>query len=250
MTQEGVAQAPQRQGEETMVHQLIFAAPKPGMTTQEFQDYWVNVHAPQYASKIPQIRKYLIDTRIPFAGDLGTPLLPHQGVAEIWLKPEEQVASLQTEEFLQGARLDEPNWAAFWMTFLIDTIEHVIIEGPPLTDKPAGIKVLILLKRKPGVPLENFRQYGLKVHAPAVAGLPGVKRYLQCHTVDGAYLIGESACFDGAELLWFDSLDALSAALASPQFQQVKASWDNFVNPQYIFSMVTEEHWVIGPQSR
>ena len=48
-----------------MIHQLIFAHPKPGMSEQEFQDYWVDVHAVQYASKIPQIRKYLIDTRIP-----------------------------------------------------------------------------------------------------------------------------------------------------------------------------------------
>lgn len=233
-----------------MIHQLIFAAPKPGMTAKEFQDYWVNVHAVKYASKIPQIKKYLIDTRIPFEGDLGNPVLSHQGVAEIWLNPEDQVASLQTKEFLQGARLDEPNWAAFWMTFLIDTNAHVIIEGPPPTKAPAGIKMIILLKRIPGIPLENFRHYGLKAHAPAMSEVPGVRRYLQCHTVDGYYVIGESACFDGAEIIWFDNVAALKAALASEQFQRVKASWNNFVNPRYIFSLVAEEHWVIGPESR
>ncbi len=234
-----------------MIHQLIFAGPKPGMTVQEFQNYWVNVHAVKYASKIPQIKRYLIDTRIPFDGDMGTPKLPHEGVAEIWLEgEEEQLASLQSKEFLEGARLDEPKWAAFWLTFGLDTTAHLIVEGPPLTKDPTWIKLLILLKRKPGVPLENFRQYSLKVHAPVVAELPGLKRYLQCHTRDGSYVFGE-ASFDGVEQLWFDNVDALRKALDSVQFQEkVKASLDSFVDLKYIFTLVTRENWIIGPESR
>lgn len=98
-----------------MIHQLIFAHPKPGMSEKQFQDYWVNVHAAKFASKIPQIKKYLIDTRIPFGEEPADPRF--SGIAEIWLNNEEdQLASLQTPEFLQGARMDEPNWAAFWRT--------------------------------------------------------------------------------------------------------------------------------------
>ncbi len=234
-----------------MIHQLIFAAPKPGMTAQEFQDYWVNIHAVKYASKIPQIRKYLIDTRIPFEGDLGDPVLPHQGVAEIWLKNEaDQLASLQSQEFLEGARLDEPNWAAFWLTLVLDTTAQVIVEGPPLTKDPAWIKLLMLLKRQPGVPLESFRRYNLKVHAPVVAALPGLQRYLQCHTRDGFYVFGE-ARFDGVEQLWFENVAALRLALNSDQFQEkVKSSLVSFVDPKYIFTLVAEEHWISGPESR
>ncbi|MGB5687361.1 MAG: EthD family reductase [Candidatus Electrothrix sp.] len=233
-----------------MIHQLIFAAPKPGMTAEEFQDYWVNVHAVKYASKIAQIKRYMIDTRIPFAGDLGQPLLPHQGVAEIWINPEDQIASLQSKEFLQGARLDEPNWAAFWQTFVIDTNAHEIIAGPSLSKEQTWIKVIILHKRIPGIPLENYRQYGLKAHAPVMSELPGLQRYLQCHTVDGYYMIGEAACFDGAEIIWFSNVDALKEALVSKQFCKVKTSWNNFINPKYIFSMTAEEHWIIGPDAR
>src|SRR5882672_590883 len=141
-----------------MIHQLIFAAPKPGMTEQEFQDYWVNVHAVNYASKIPQIRKYLIDTRIPL--DDEEPLW--SGVAEIWLENEEdQLASLQTEEFLQGARLDEPNWAAFWRTVVLDTDAHVLREGPPLSADQDWVKLILLVKRKEGLPLAEFRERSL-----------------------------------------------------------------------------------------
>ena len=147
-----------------MIHQFILAAPKPGMTAKEFQDYWVHLHAVKYASKIPQIKRYMIDSRIPFDGDMGTPALPHQGIAEIWLENEqEQLASLQTEEFLQGARLDEPNWAAFWLTIVLDTTAHEIVAGPPLTRNPTWVKLVVLLKRKPGLPLEEYRQRSLQI---------------------------------------------------------------------------------------
>lgn len=233
-----------------MIHQLIFAAPKPGMSTEAFHEYWVNIHAVQYASKIAQIKKYMIDTRIHFAGDFGEPLLPHQGVAEIWIRPEEQLASLQSKEFLEGARLDEPNWAAFWHTFVIDTNAHEIVAGPPLSKNQTWIKMIILHKRLPGLPLENYRQYGLKVHSSLMSELPGLRRYLQCHTVDAYYVIGESARFDGAEIIWFDGTDALAEALASEQFQRVRKNWENFVNQRYLLSVTARENWIIGPDIR
>ncbi|WP_449062738.1 EthD domain-containing protein [Planomonospora algeriensis] len=122
-----------------MIHQFILAAPKPGMTAAEFQDYWTNVHAVKFAARIPQIRRYLIDSRVPFDADRGRPALPHQGIAEIWLEnDEEQLASLQTEEFLQGARRDEPNWAAFWLTIVLDTEAHEIVAGPPPAEAGRG----------------------------------------------------------------------------------------------------------------
>jgi len=79
--------------------------------------------------------------------------------------------------------------------------------------------------------------------------VPGLRRYLQCHTRDGAYGIGE-AVLDAAYQLWFDDVDALTAAVESPEFKQVEEDWQTFVQPRYIHRMVTRENWVIGPQSR
>ena len=155
-----------------MIHQLIFAHPKPGMSEKDFQDYWVNVHAVKYASKIPQIRRYKVDTRIPFGDETQDPLF--SGVAEIWLKnEEEQLASLQSKEFLQGARLDEPNWAAFWRTVALDTDAHVLLEGEPQKKESSMVKIFGLVKRKAGISLEDFRKYSLEVHAPKDLKLPG-----------------------------------------------------------------------------
>jgi hypothetical protein len=228
-----------------MIHQFILAAPKPGMADQEFQDYWTDVHAVNYAQKIPQIRKYLIDVRLPFQHDLGTPALPHQGIAEIWLEnEEEQLASLQTPEFLQGARLDEPNWAAFWLTIVLDTTAHEIVAGE------GAVKLTRLLKRRPGLALEDYRKGTLAGYADAVSGLPGLRRYLHCHTRDGFYVFGE-ASFDSVEQWWFDDLDAAAAALGSGHYtDQVVPRQDDLVDPRYVFSLAAREHWVVGPEPR
>ncbi|MFD9004732.1 EthD family reductase [Streptomyces sp. NPDC059582] len=228
-----------------MIHQLIFAHPRPGMTEKEFQDYWVDVHAVQYASKIPQIRKYLIDTRIPFGPEPDDPLW--SGIAEIWLaNDEEQLASLQTPEFLEGARLDEPKWAAFWRSVVLDTDAQVLRAG----DHPApeeGVKLVVLVKRTNGTTVPEFRERSLGEHAALALEIPGLRRYLQCFTRDGAYAVGESL-LDAAYLLSFDSVEALETAAESPEFTKAFDDLTRFVEPRYIHRMAVREHWIIGSE--
>jgi hypothetical protein len=232
-----------------MIHQFIFAAPKPGMSAEEFQNYWVHVHAVKFASRIPQIKRYLVDTRIEFDGDAGSPPLPHQGIAEIWLEnEEEQLASLQSEEFILGARADEPNWAAFWLAIGIDTTAHEIMAGTPPDDRrPSWVKLTTLLKRRTGMSLPDYREASLTAYAPIATGLPGLRRHLHCHTRDAAYVFGESN-FDSVEQWWFDDVSALRAALNSPYYtEKVAPARADIVDPRYVFSMTTAENWVIGP---
>ncbi len=231
-----------------MIHQLIFARPKPGMSEADFQRYWVEVHAVKYASKIPQIRRYMVDTRIPLPGETGEPLF--SGIAEIWLaNEEEELASLETPEFLQGARADEPNWAAFWATIGLDTTAHVLLEGPPLTRFPTWVKYVVMLKRREGVPLEVFRRYALQAHGQRALGLPGLRRYIQCHVLDGLYVVGESR-FDAVAMYWFDHVPALQEALDSPLWKELQSDESLFIETRYRFAWAMKEHWIIGPEAR
>ena len=231
-----------------MIHQLIFAHPKPGMSEEQFQRYWLDVHAVQYASKIPQIRKYLIDTRVPVGPQADRPLW--SGVAEIWLANEqEQLASLQTDEFLNGARLDEPRWAAFWRTVVLDTDAHEVVPGPPRTREEGGVKLIRLMKRREGLPLAEFRERSLGKYADLVSETPGLYRYLQGHTRDGFYGVGE-AVLDAAHQLWFPDTATLTAALESPEYLRAEQELDELVERRYVHELVTEEHWIIGPASR
>jgi hypothetical protein len=233
---------------EAMIHQFIFAYPRPGMTEMEFQRYWVQVHAVQYASKIPQIRKYLVDTRIVLPSESDEPLW--SGVAEIWLQNDkEQLESLQSKEFLQGARLDEPNWAAFWRTVALDTTAHVLLPGPQETRGSSLVKLLILSKRKEGLPLASFRSYSLGAHAARALELPGLRRYIQGHVRDNFYAVGE-AVLDCVEQLWFDNLDAALAAQHSMQQDILNMDYRLFTEERYIHKMFVQEHWIIGPSPR
>lgn len=231
-----------------MIHQLIFAYPRPGMSEAEFQRYWLEIHAVRYASKIPQIRKYMVDTRIPLPGESGDPLWC--GVAEIWLANEaEQLASLQSKEFLQGARLDEPTWAAFWRTVGLDTTAHELVPGPGESRDSTLVKLLVLSKRREGLPRDAFRRHFLGVHADRVKELPGLRRYVQGHVRDGVYAVGE-AILDCVEHLWFDSPEALGAALESVQHEMVNTDYRLCTEERYIHRLLVREHWVIGPKPR
>lgn len=227
-----------------MIHQIILAHPKPGMSEQEFQRYWVEEHAVRYAAKIPQIKRYCVDTRIPRPGDEEDPLW--SGVAEIWLRNEQdQLASLQTPEFLEGARLDEPRWAAFWRTVVLDTDAHVIVPGG---GEPPATKVMVLVKRREGLPLAEFRAESLTRHAPLAEKIPGLRRYVQNHTRDAFYGVGE-AVLDAAYQLWFDDVQAYETARETPEYQALLADLGRFSEPRYVHTLLLEENWVLGREA-
>jgi len=220
-----------------MIHQFIFAAPKPGLSPEAFASYWLNFHAPDYAARIPQIRRYLVATPLPL--DTGRDVPGFAGAAEIWLEADEQIASLQSPEFLQGARADEPRWAAFWQTLALDT-DAVVLTGEP--EPPAGsayAKLYGLLKRAPDLTRDAFRERLLADRA----GGARADRHLIGFCRDGLYGLGEPR-FDAVEVLGFADAAALRAALDAGLRERLSAGRP-FLHPEYRFGFAAQEHWVI-----
>jgi hypothetical protein len=79
--------------------------------------------------------------------------------------------------------------------------------------------------------------------------LPGLRRYVQGHVVEGFYSVGE-AVLDCVEQLWFDNLDALLEAGRSMEQQIVRADYRLFTEERYLHEMIVREHWIIGPAER
>jgi len=49
------------------------------------------------------------------------------------------------------------------------------------------VKVITFIKRKAGMPVEEFQDYWRSRHPAVVTRLPGVHRYVQSHTLLSAY---------------------------------------------------------------
>jgi uncharacterized protein (TIGR02118 family) len=88
------------------------------------------------------------------------------------------------------------------------------------------IKLVYLLRRKPGMSREEFRHYWEHVHGPGVpaaADLLHFRRYVQVHTietpVDDIWRIGRSKDepFDGVAECWWDDLETLQQAMVTDE---------------------------------
>jgi EthD domain len=224
---------------EPTIHQYIFAGPKPGLSATAFQSYWVNFHAVEFAAKIPQIKRYLVATRENVEAPRQMDFF--QGVAEIWLTNDaEQIASMQTPEFLQGARADEPRWAAFWQTFVLDTDSTIVKQsGDPGQE---FVNLYVLAKRRPATNLDEFAQ-AIEKHADDAAAANGAMRRCTVGLArKGLYGFGEPR-FDGIEVWSFDTAPEAGKAFAG------MGEWV-FADPRYVFGMLAREHWIIRPGVR
>lgn len=220
-----------------MIHLLYFITRKASLGEAEFHRYWRDIHGP-IAARIPQLVRYEQSHRIPFADTNSS----YDGAAEAWLEDETAFQALrETPEYVDGALADEPNFIDMNRVEWLVTRDHVILDGP---QTPSLTKGIFQLRRKPGLSLADFRRYWVEVHGPIVKRLPGLRRYVQCHTVDAAYQYAEPR-WDGVAQLWLDSPEAYRAMLDSDEFQN--ESWPDggkFLDLDLAVSFVAQEHQV------
>ena len=91
------------------------------------------------------------------------------------------------------------------------------------------IKASILIKRKDGMSVEAFQRYWREKHAPIAARVPGVRRYIQCHTLPAEYQRETPPDYDGVAEVWWDDVAAFERSKGTPEHQAMKADEANFV---------------------
>lgn len=92
------------------------------------------------------------------------------------------------------------------------------------------LKCIYCVRRLPSLSLEEFFDYWLNKHGPLVrkySHAVGMKRYVQSHTIQNPVLNaaaqqprGITDMYDGITEVWWDSVEALTAALQSPEGQE------------------------------
>ena len=103
------------------------------------------------------------------------------------------------------------------------------------------VKMVAFFKRKPGMSVEAFHDYWRTTHAEVVRKMPGIRRYVQSHTLLSGYRKGEPA-YDGVAEVWFDDTHAMRALTGTKEYATVGADEPNFIDLSTMGSIITEEH--------
>ena len=98
-------------------------------------------------------------------------------------------------------------------------------------------KFMALLKRKDGVTREEFHRWWLERHVPYVKKFPRLRRYAVNLVADPA---ADPDGWDGVAEVWFDSLDDLKAAFASPEAKAAQAH--SVAHSREVLRLILEEH--------
>ena len=220
-----------------MIRLVYVLRRREGMSRQEFQDYWRNIHGPLVAkhSTALGIRRYVQSHTLddPINDLLREPrgtLDPYDGVAELWWNHENQVAEgISTPEGQEAALelledekkfIDFSRSSLYWGTEVPQinpTPENIVarVESPI-------IKLCFFGTHRPELSREEAALYWRMHHGPLVRSLAQaarIKRYLQVHSLETPLNEalraprGEMAePFDGNAELWFDRLEMVGAA--------------------------------------
>lgn len=104
------------------------------------------------------------------------------------------------------------------------------------------VKRIGLLRRKQSLSYVQFINHWLKTHAELAKKLPGLRRY--CINVIEREKFPKLD-YDGFSELWFDSEDALNAALKSTNGVTLLADLRNFT--EEVYPVVVTEHQMVWP---
>ncbi len=107
------------------------------------------------------------------------------------------------------------------------------------------VKLMVLLPRRADLSSEAFNRYLRDTHAPLVARLPGLRRLVINHVLSDPG--GAPPAYDAIAEVWFDSPEALQAALASPEGQAVNADAPNLLDLARLQFFVVQEEDVVLP---
>jgi uncharacterized protein (TIGR02118 family) len=103
------------------------------------------------------------------------------------------------------------------------------------------VKTVACVKRKAGMPVEEFQAYWRHRHPEVVLKLPGVRRYVQSHTRLSGYGKGQPI-YDGIAEVWFDDTRAMHALRDTAAYAAVQADEARFIDRAAMALIVTEEH--------
>jgi uncharacterized protein (TIGR02118 family) len=206
----------------------------PGMDRDEFLRRWQQ-HA-DLVLAIPGVRGYVQSPRV---GRDEQSTAPFDGYSAIWFDDEEAAARAVATPEAQAARVDSATFIDDDSVVAAPTREHIQRDVPA---GPEAVKLVIFFHRRVGLSPEVFRHHWLERHGPLVMQyIENLRRYIQNHTLESAYMDGGEPDFDGLVEAYVDDLDALDATEASPEHDLVRSDEPNFIDVNRVAHMIAAD---------
>lgn len=219
-----------------MVKVVIFFKRRDGMSVEDFQRHWRTTHA-DLILKLPGITRYVQSYVLAASYRKGEPAF--DGVAESYFENTQAMKELATTSSYKAVLADEPNLIDRASMGSIITDEYVVNDASVPKN---ALKTIDLVNRRAGLSVDEFQKYWREVHGPLCHAASAMRRYVQNLTRRAIYDSGRVPPYDGAAMAWFDSMDALRAAAATPEFARLRDDVANFIDRARSPSLLTTEH--------
>jgi uncharacterized protein (TIGR02118 family) len=214
---------------------------RPDLELDAFLAHWQGPHA-ELALRLPGLRAYVQNPVHPSSYARGR-RPAFDGVAETWFDDPDAVRAVGASAEYQAVVGDERRFMDVGSPtaprHVVLTTERVVVDGEPPVD--GAVKQFSFVRRRPDLPLEEFRRYWWEVHGQLAVGLPGLVRYVQCVTTDGIYRAGREPDADGVTVVWFESFDAMRATPGTPALRAIVDDQDAFLDVGALVSLAATE---------
>jgi uncharacterized protein (TIGR02118 family) len=230
---------------------ICFVKRNPTLSVDEFHRHWRDTHArliretPGVADRVV---RYEQNHRAPDDYARGG---DYDGVAIQWFASmDDFVAMIGDPEYQATVAPDEKVLLDMaGLVWILTDEEEVVIPGPETRD--GSTKLICMVKRRPGMTIDEFHRHWREVHSPLNCDTPSIARYFvryeRNHRTRADYK-RDGTDFDGAAVEWYPSVRAFYDMVAEPAYGDViYPDEERFLDRDRLLWLLTEnEETIIG----
>ncbi|WP_226553828.1 EthD domain-containing protein [Celeribacter naphthalenivorans] len=217
-----------------MISRFGLVRRKDGMDDETFLNYWRKIHGPM-AAKLPDLRNYY-QNWITNADQVGVDHPRGQwdldGFSELQFDTvQAMLDALESPEFPPTVE-DVDKFLGQVRLIVCD--KNVVVPRPTVDDGPVK-KRISLLKRRPDVTPEQFKEEWLGKHAELVSKWPGVLGYNQNLVIDRYATMAETTDYDAVPVdglveFWFRTEEEVEGLFQTDQVKETQAHAYEFIS--------------------
>ncbi len=217
-----------------MIKAIYFIKRKPGMSLEDFREYWLKDHA-ALVLKVPGLVKYVQSDTMDAGYRKHEPL--YDGIASLWYENLDDMRKTADAPISRETMADNQKFLDMSKFAFILAGERVQKENPIEAGMP---KMVAFLKKRPEMSVEQFQAHWNSPHGKLGSAVPGARRYVQSHPLMSSYKNGRTPLWDGVAEVWFESEEAMRANADTPQYKAVLADEPNFLAEDAKFIITNE----------